>query len=354
MLRKHRMFGPLIVAALLALVLAACGSSEGGTDGGSADTTESTAETTEASSGSVEGKKVIVSTCTNANAWCSRFAEDLKKVLEPEGVDLTILTHEFDAATQTQNLNQAINQKPDVLVVHETADAQSIVPVVQKAAEEGIPTVNVDSRAVPEAEEYFTTQVLFDHGKLGEYAAQNIVEGLERIGKTEGKVIAITGTKSMLNTQDRMEAFHEYMKDYPQYEIVAEEDGNWDPVLTGQIARQLFAKFQGQGGIDAAFGMADYQAIPIIEAAKQAGIPVGVENDGLIVTASNCFAMGRDAIRAGDQYGTATEDPPTAAKWTGETVLKMLRGEEVEPIVDVPVGRVTVDNVDEYEEECSA
>ena len=59
--------------------------------------------------------------------------------------------------------------------------------------------------------------------------------------------------------------------------------------------------------------MADYMALPIVQAAKQAGCEVGGD-DGLIVTSSNCFKVGIDAIKAGELYGTATEDPGTIAE----------------------------------------
>ena len=59
--------------------------------------------------------------------------------------------------------------------------------------------------------------------------------------------------------------------------------------------------------------MADNMAIGIIQGAKQAGVPVGVAKKGLIVTGSNCLAVGIKAIKAGQQYGTGTQAPQVEA-----------------------------------------
>jgi ABC-type sugar transport system substrate-binding protein len=223
--------------------------------------------------------------------------------------------------------------------------------VIKKAAEAGVPIINIDGRAEDEAVPYLTAQVVHDSIELGRNAALNIVEGLEAEGKESGKVFVIKGTASMLITQDRMQGFNEVMAEYPQYEIVAEEDGNWDAVLTGQLAQQLFAKFGDQ--INAAYGMADYMAVPIIQAAEQAGLPVGVANDGLIVTGSNCTGAGNAAILDGSMFGSSSQDPIFAAEYTVKIVTAFLTGTELEPLILIPVDRVTSENAADFTVRCT-
>jgi ABC-type sugar transport system substrate-binding protein len=184
-------------------------------------------------------------------------------------------------------------------------------------------------------------------------AGENIVDGLKELGLKKANVIAITGTKASTITEDRMEGFNSVMEEYPEYKIVAVEDGNWDPVASGKIAQELFAKYRSQGGIQAAYGMADYQAVPIVQAAKQAGIPVGVANDGLIVTGSNCNKAGIEAIRSGDMFGTATEDPVNQGKDTAEWAVKFLEGEDIPDVVKTPQARVRAENVEDHAVDCS-
>ena len=98
--------------------------------------------------------------------------------------------------------------------------------------------------------------------------------------------------------------------------------------------------------------MADYQALPIVAAAKQAGCPVGGKN-GLIVTGSNCFKVGIDAVKAGTLYGTATEDPGTIAGQTADYVIRYFDHQNPPAKELVKEERVTARNVAQYAEQCS-
>jgi ABC-type sugar transport system substrate-binding protein len=156
----------------------------------------------------------------------------------------------------------------------------------------------------------------------------------------------------MILTQERMKGFNKVLSEHPEYKIVFEQDGNWDPVKSGEIATQMFAKY-GADGLQAAYGMADYMAVPIVTAAKQAGIPVGIENDGLIVTGGNCFKIGIEAIEKGEMYGTATEDPGTLAKQVTAYAKKLLAGEEVPLTEEVEEARVYPQTLGKYKAQCT-
>ena len=161
----------------------------------------------------------------------------------------------------------------------------------------------------------------------------------------------LTGTKSMLVTQDRMKGFDKVMATAPEYKVVDTQDANWGPNLSGQIAQKLLAKY-GRDGVQAAYGMADYMALPIIQAAKQAGFPVAGK-DGLVVTSSNCFKAGIEAIKAGELYGTTTEDPGTIAQQSAEYTKKFLGDDKPPKSELVKEERVTKANVDEFAAQCS-
>lgn len=330
---RRRVLASFGAASALAL-LAAC--SPGGTDGN------------DGGDGSLDGTTIAFIGYGDVNPWGAAFNAVYRPALEAEGVSITD-SSSMDAGAQVQAFNQAISEQPDAIVVA-LLDTAAMVAPMQKAVQAGIPVIVYDGPPDPAiADDPGVRQVLSDSEALGRYAAQNIIEGLEAQGKTEGTVIVIKGTASMLVTQDRLTGFYDELEG-TGFEVIAEEDGNWDPTLSGTIATSLLAKF-GADGVDAAYGMADYMAIPIIEAAKQAGIPVG--SDGLIVTGSNCFATGIESIRAGELYGTATEDPITIANEMVDYTLSFLRGEDPERVVVVPSDRITASNVDEFAEQCT-
>jgi ABC-type sugar transport system substrate-binding protein len=301
-----------------------------------------------AAKGGPSGKTIALVGYGNASPWGAYFNQVYNKDLSTTGVKITDMTT-MDPGSQVQKFNQAIAQKPDLIVALLWDTKATVVPI-QKAKQAGVPVVVVDGRPDP-AVANDVMSVLSDNVKLGEYAAQNIVEGLKAQGRTSGNVMVLSGTKAMLVTQDRMQGFNKVMAASPQFKVVADEDTNWDPALSGRVAQQLLAKY-GKTGVQAAYGMADYMALPIVQAAKQAGFKVGGK-DGLVITGGNCFKAGIEAIKAGQLYGTATEDPGTIAKQTADYSVQFLSGKNPPKSVLVSEQRVTKDTLGQFGEQCS-
>ena len=336
MFRTRSLRAGLVIGALcLALATAACGDSNGGSTGS-------------ATSGGPQGKTIAFAGYGDANPWGAAYNKTFKAELASTGIKINDLAS-MDAGTQVQNLNQAVAQKPDLIVTALWDTTATVVPL-QKAKQAGVPVLVVDGRPDP-AVEADVMSVLSDNPKLGELAAENIIEGLKAQGRASGKVIVLSGTKSMLVTKDRMTGFGKVMATAPQYQVIEDQDTNWDPTASGKVAQQLFAK-HGCAGIQAAYGMADYMALPIVQAAKQAGCKVGGK-EGLVVTGGNCFKVGIDAIRAGEFYGTATEDPITIAKQSADYIERYFNGENPPQSELVPEERVTAANLDELADQCS-
>ena len=57
----------------------------------------------------------------------------------------------MDAGTQIQNFNQAVSQKPDLIVALVLDTAGCVVPI-QKAKQAGVPVLLVDGRPDPSVE----------------------------------------------------------------------------------------------------------------------------------------------------------------------------------------------------------
>lgn len=332
-------------AAAVALVLvaagsmlAACGSdSDGATGSGS-----------NAGDGSVDGKTVVLLAGANSNTWAGHFNKVFTEQMTEEGVEVKqMLT--LSPTEQVQQFREAIAQKPDAIVIT-LLDNKATILGIQQAKQAGVPVITFDGPPDPSVRD-LVNSVESDNPALGRLAAENLIEGLRAQGKESANIIAIGGLQSMLLTQQRQEAFDEVMAEVPEYKVLETTDSQWNPTLALEQAQQLIAKY-GKDEIDAAYGMSDYLAIPIIQAAKQAGMKVGGK-DGLVVVSGNCFKAGIDAIRAGELYGTNTEDPDTLAKETAAYALDFLAGEDVEQHVTIKEERITAENVDQYAEQCS-
>ena len=289
------------------------------------------------------GKKVYLVTC-EPNVFCHAYNANLTKLLKARGVSVTQLSDNFDPALQNQNMNRAIAAKPNAIIVF-ASNADAIVPALKRARAAGIPTVNVNARLKPAGEKFVTFEVVADNRALGRFAARNLVEGMKKAGYAKGNIFAITGTKGTLIVQDRMVEFYKYMKRFPQYKVVADQDGNWDQVKSSQLALQLFSKYRSQGGIQGAYGMADYMAAGIIQAADQLGIKTGTSSGATVVTGSNCTPAGIPLMQQRKLYGNATQSPIQESATTATQVLKFLNGGKPPKTTTVVEERFTMDSL---------
>jgi ABC-type sugar transport system substrate-binding protein len=323
----------------LVLLIAACTSSSGASGGGS---------TSDSAAGGLKGKTIALVGYGSANPWGAAFNKQFKSQLAASGAKIEDLTT-MDPGTQVQDFHQAVAERPDLIVLA-VLDTKAMVLPVEKAKQAGIPVLAFDGPTDPSVAGDVMS-VLSNNEQLGEFAAENLIQAFRSQGRKSAKIIVLTGTKSMLVTQDRMVGFSKVLRSAPQYQVVSEQDANWDPTLSGQIAQQLLAKY-GCNGVQGAYGMADYMALPIIQAAKQAGCKIGGKG-GLIVTSSNCFKAGIDAIKAGELYGSATEDPITIANQTARYVTQYLSGQNPPRHEIVQEHRITAANVSQFAAQCS-
>jgi ABC-type sugar transport system substrate-binding protein len=337
-----------MLAVLLGAFLVGCGSDDEPESAADAPAAADTTSGSAASGDAVAGKNIYLVGAGDVNPWAKAHNHAIIDALKADGAKVTYLQDPYDVQKEVQNLNRAVSAKPDLILLL-AVDFRATVPALKRAQAAGIPVVNMSDPPGP-TEQYVTASVEADHVALGTFAAQNVAEGLKAQGRDSGNVIAITGTKSLEQVGVRMDAFRKELAKDPGFKLVAVEDGNWDQATTQKIAQQLFAKYAGQGGIQAAYGMADNQAQGIIQAAKQADMKVGGK-DGLVVTGSNCYQFGLESIKAGEQYGTATQSPTQEAEFVVEQTRKLLAGQELPKRQQAEETRVTAENVDEILEQ---
>lgn len=293
--------------------------------------------------GDIDGMNVYLVGVGNLVPWSKRLNKTFIDRFEEKGAKVTHLQDQLDPQVQVQNLDRAVAARPDLIMLV-GLDYPALTPGLTRAKKAGIPVVNVVSP--PEtAEDLFVLSVESDHANLGKYAGQNVVEGLKAQGKTGGNVIAITGIAGAEQVDLRMAAFKKELAGAPGVKLVAIEDGKWDQATSQQVAQQLFAKFASRGGIQAAYGMADNQALGIIQGAKQSGLKVG-GSDGLIVTGSNCYMDGLKSIKANEMYGSATQSPEEEANYAMDMTFKYLAGEKLDKRLMSPSRRITAKTVD--------
>jgi ABC-type sugar transport system substrate-binding protein len=301
---------------------------------------------------SPEGKRVMLLGTANTNPYIGAWTSTFSKFATQAGMKVTNLSSNYDAAVQSQQIDDAIAQKFDIIVMVYVND-QAVVPALTRAKAAGIPVVLVVTPLKKDYEDLFTSYIGTDHSELGRQAGLNMVKGLEAEGKTKAQIVAVTGAAQQLNVQSRMAAFKAELAKHPGYELVGVEDGKWNTALSEKITGELLVRFSGRGGVDGIFAMADNQATGSINAVQSAGLKLGVADKGIVVVGSNCMKDGIVHIKSGEQYGTATQIPTEEAEAAAKKIAAYFNGEKLKKYEIVPVYGITKENVDQFAAGCS-
>jgi ribose transport system substrate-binding protein len=288
----------------------------------------------------------------NTNPYIGAWTSTFTKFATQAGMKVTNLSSNYDAAVQSQQIDDAIAQKFDIIVMVYVND-QAVIPALTRAKAAGIPVVLVVTPLKKDYEDLFTSYIGTDHSELGRQAGLNMVKGLEAEGKTKAQIVAVTGAAQQLNVQSRMAAFKAELAKHPGYELVGVEDGKWNTALSEKITGELLVRFSGRGGVDGIFAMADNQATGSINAVQSAGLKLGVADKGIVVVGSNCMKDGIVHIKSGEQYGTATQIPTEEAETAAKKIAAYFNGEKLKKYEIVPVYGITKENVDQFAAGCS-
>jgi ribose transport system substrate-binding protein len=239
------------------------------------------------------------------------------------------------------------------MIVLEPASDNAIVPAATRARQAGIPVLYLIGKPKPGTEDLYLSNIGDDQPGLGEIAGVSIVKGLKQSGRDGGNVAAITGSLQEGVAPLRLERFKEALKANPKIKLVAIEDAHWDTVKSQTIASQLFARFAGQGGLQAMYGMADNQAVAIINAADAAGVSVGSGAKDLLVVGSNCVPKTVPAIRSGKLYSSATQLPTFLGKRAAEAAADYFSGKTIPKVIRLDVEVIDKSNIDKWAAPCS-
>ena len=245
---------------------------------------------------------MIASVPPTDHGWLGAISKNAKSAAEQhDDLDFQLL-QAADADSQAQQVEQAIAQKPDVLVVL-PQDGAALTPVAQKAEKAGIPVVNIDRLfTAPDAA---TATILGDNYQIGILAADYISDQL----KCKGNVVEIQGLAGISVTEDRTKGFtDELKKKCPDggIKIVASQPGDFNPDQGLKVMENIL---QAEDQIDAVYTHDDDMAQGVVQAIRNAG-----REDDMFLTGVGGSQDAMDQIKEGGLYrATFLYNPNMAA-----------------------------------------
>lgn len=305
----------LSASVVLAFSLSACNreSSDTSADGGSAD------------------GSITLALSTQTNPFFVQLRDGAQEKADELGVTLNVQDASDDAATQANQLNNAVTTGAGVVIVNPT-DSDAVVPSVEALNQADIPVVAVDRSS--------------NGGEVASFVASDNVAGgaqaaaalAEAIGG-EGEILMLQGIAGSSASRDRGQGFEEEIAKHEGITIAAKQTANFDRGEGLDVATNLL---QAHPNVKAIFAENDEMALGAIEAlGARAGedvIVVGFDgtNDGLA------------AVEDGRMLATIAQQPEELGAKAVEEAAKLLRGEDAEEEVPVEVVTVKLDNVADF------
>jgi ribose transport system substrate-binding protein len=281
--------------------------------------------------------------------WAKSFTDEASA----KGLAATVFSSPWDPALQSQQIDEAVAQKYDVLVV-QTLSQKAVIPALIRAKNAKIPVITVIAQfRENEAKDLYVTYVGEDSRTLGQRAGEALGQALTKAGRSNAKVAALVGTLSEGTGSLRLDGFKAAVAKYPGIKIAVIEDVQWNPTKAEQAFGQILARFGGTKGLDAVYGMNDTVANGAVQAAESAGVKLGLAKGSLIVVGGNCMSPGIKNIESGKQVATVLMLPQISAKKAADTTVDVLAGKKVARAIYETHQIITKEDVAKFAARCS-
>ncbi|WP_102346153.1 sugar ABC transporter substrate-binding protein [Bacillus sp. Marseille-P3661] len=321
----------LMIAILTAFVLSACA----GPQESSPNTAP--ANTAPAEKGEASDSDFVIGALWSATSVppVQVIKNRIEEVAAESNGTIVNMDAQFDPQTQATQARNLITQGVDAVFVN-VIDPEGIVPSVKELKDAGIHVIIGTLPVSPSADEYITSFVGPNNIKAGNLAAELMQEAL---GEAGGKVAIIEGDPGITVTE-RTAGFEQALEGTNVEILEKQVSQQWDRSNALAIMQNYLTKYPDLNGI---FVHNDDMAMGAIQALKQEG-----KLDQVTVIGLGGTFEAVDAIKAGEMYGTVTEDLVWTAEMQMEVAQKAINGEQVEKVIDVPVGKLTKDNLDSF------
>ncbi|MGA7305146.1 MAG: substrate-binding domain-containing protein, partial [Rhodothermales bacterium] len=214
-------------------------------------------------------------------------------------------------------------------------DSRALVPHVEAAVKRHIPVVIIDSDLDSDVQSSF---VATNNREGGRMCARRLAEILD--GK--GKVIMLRVMEGGASTTNREEGFLEVIKDYPEIEMLVDNQYGGATVEKAlQVSQNLLNRFDQVDGIFTANESTTQGMLRALQTAGRAGSIkfVGFDSNETLL----------DGMRDGQLHGLAVQDPFDMGYTGVHTAVAVLRGEPYEKHVDTRIMMITPENIETEE-----
>ena len=248
------------------------------------------------------------------------------------GVDVVVLAPptESDVTAQIAQVEDAVVQGAAGIAIAPT-DPEALGPALDEAIAAGVNVVFVDSNGNNEGVTFIGTDNQAGAALAGQYLCDNVAEG--------GKVALLQGIISTTTGQLRATGGAEALTACG-LDLVAELPADWDVQRGQQVTEDILTQNPDLAGI---FASNDNMALGALEALRLQDL---LEQVTLVGFDANPNAA--DAIVAGEMEATIAQNPFNMGYLGVESLIALVNGETLDPVIDTGTLLVDASNAAEY------
>jgi len=298
-------------------------------------------------------KRVAVFVGPTQDRFIGAWAKTFTDTATARGLKPTVFSSPWDPTLQSQQIDDAVAQKFDLLVVGPISQ-KAAIPALTRAKGAHIPVVMAFADFPKgEGQDLYLTYVGENSYRLGELGGEALGEALKRAGRIPGKVAVLSGTLAEGGAPVRLAGLKAALAKYPGVELAVVEDVQWNPSKAEQAFAQILSRFGGAKGLDAVYGMNDVVANGAVQAAESAGVKLGSEKGSLIVVGGNCMGPGVKNIQSGKQVATVFMLPHISSRNAANAAADILAGKTLPRQIYDDHEIITKDKLAKFEKLCS-
>lgn len=326
-----------ILMAVTALVSCAAPAPEAGTSAAPAESASKDASAEASAAPKEEGKKIAYINALVTSPYMGYVIDAMTKRADELGVDLQILDGKTDNQVMYDQALSLIDQGDVDAILLTPGDMAGSVSIVEAIHDAGIPLVICNTRVDPSVEDSTDSLICCDptyEGEVvGKLAAEQVPEG--------GKCATLEGLAGQEAQIYRTEGFKKGIEG-SKIEIVDQKICEWDKAKAMSATDDLITAYPDLAMI---FAQDDTMALGAIEAIKAAGKMDQIKVFGLGYMGD----ASKEALLAGELYGTCTQSPSWEGVTSLDVALKILDGEKVDAWYKTECLPVTKENCEEID-----
>lgn len=283
-----------------------------------------------------KGKKVTL-IVHGDHPWTTAYGNGAKKAAEAYGMEVKIMSPNWDLNVQNQLIDQAINEKPDLIALI-PVDAKAAVQQFRKIYQAGIPLAATNCLSEDAAMKYCLAWTGPDDWGQMRLLAQ---EFAKKMGNEGGYAIIQHNPGGSPFYSRTFGITTELAKVAPNMKLLDKQAPGFDAAKVSQLTADWITKYgKDLKGIVAADDSA--QMIGIADACKKAG-----RTDIVIVAAGNS-KVGMDALKAGSAYAMTYQTAEGDGAAAMRTAALYFAGAHLDPVTYLPKHIITQADVDKF------